>query len=236
VVLADGREIGAAACVAAVPPQQLLPLLPSGWRERAPELVELERFRPSPYVCTYIWFDRKLTDERFWNRVYSPESLNYDSYDLSNIREGWSDRASVIASNIMYSDRVGHLTDEEILARTVEELTEFLPEIDHARVRHARVHRVPMGVPCPDVRTERIRPGARSALHGIYLAGDWTRTQLPASMESAARSGWLAAEAVLAGLGKDVRLAVRPRETEGLPGIVRKVATRARARRGAMAT
>jgi hypothetical protein len=64
-----------------------------------------------------------------------------------------------------------------------------------------------MAVHCPHPGTEAARPPTTGD-DGLVLAGDWVDTGLPSSMESAARSGWLAAEAVLRQRGREVQLAV----------------------------
>ena len=56
---------------------------------------------------------------------------------------------------------------------------------------------------------DRIRPPQASPVENLFVAGDWTRTGWPATMEGAVRSGYLAAEGVLARMGRRVRL-VRP--------------------------
>src|SRR5690606_19946958 len=145
----------------------------------------------------------------------------YDFYDLANIRRGWEGRPSVIAANIMYSRRAACLSDREIVAATVRELAELAPEAPRARLRHARVHRIPMAIVCPYPGTERKRPPARTAVPGLWLAGDWTGTGLPASMESAVRSGWLAAEEILARAGRPASLALALPEPEGLARLAR---------------
>lgn len=222
-VLADGTRIHARWCVSALPPQCLRALLAPEWVEHDDGIRNLGAFEPSPYVSSYLWFDRKLTREPSWARVWSPSNLNYDSYDLSNIRAGWDERPSVIASNIIFSHRANGLSDDAIVEATVREIAEYLPEAARARVRHARVHRIPMAIPCPYPGTERKRPPTRTALRGLFLAGDWTRTGFPACMESAVRSGWLAAEQVLAEAGQPRRLALEFNGPEGITGLVQRI-------------
>lgn len=220
--LADGTRIDAAACVAAVEPQSLARLLPAELRRQAP-FAALGDFRPSPYVSVYLWFDRKLTDERNWARTWSPETLTYDCYDLSNIRRGWAQRPSVIASNIIYADRVAHLDDDAIVRTTVKELAEFVPDVRRAKIRHARVHRIPMAIPCPHPGLEQRRPAPTTPIGGLYLAGDWIDTGLPCSMESAVRGGLLAAEAVLAMRHRPERLALDVSKSGGLLSLTSRV-------------
>ena len=199
VVLQDGSRIAADHVVSTVPPQ-----------------VE-----PSPYVSSYLWFDRKLTRERFWAQLGAQTRLNTDFYDLSNIRRGWAERPSLIASNIIYSHRAHAMSNEEIVAATQREIAGFAPEAAHARVVHAVVNRIPMVIPCPRPGSESARPAP-----SISLAGDWTRTGLPCSMESAVCSGFMAAEEVLQTRG--IALPVRP--ADGLAGLVQKLRSRRAAR------
>ena len=61
----------------------------------------------------------------------------------------------------------------------------------------------------PQVGVDRWRPAQKSSVGNLYLAGDWTRTGWPSTMEGAVRSGYLAAEAVLADFGQPQKI-VRP--------------------------
>ena len=220
VVLQDGREVVARHCVCALPPQELEAL--------APGLAETRAFQPSPYISTYLWLDRKITDERFWALLWKPDRLNTDFYDLARIRPGWEGRPSVIASNIIYSHRAAHMDDAAIVQATLREAAEFAREAGNARVVHADVHRIPMAIACPKPGTEEKRPATQTRVPGLLLAGDWTRTRLPSSMESAVRSGYLAAEAVLADVGRPRLLAHAPKPTDGLAGAVRALTRLAR--------
>lgn len=216
VMLADGRRLQARHCISTVPPDALLRLLPPEVAMAHPGFADLSGFIPSPYVSIYLWFSRKLTHERFWARVWTRDNLNYDFYDLSNIRPSWSRRGSIVASNIICNENVPHWDDESIIAATLDELGEFAPDAIEANLEHARVHRIPMAIPAPEPGFERRRPPTRSPMEGLYLAGDWTATGLPASMESAARSGWLAAEAVAGERGHPLQLALPLRPMEGM--------------------
>jgi 15-cis-phytoene desaturase len=85
-----------------------------------------------------------------------------------------------------------------------------------------------MAIPCPTVGFERKRPAARSPVPGLVLAGDWTRTHMPCTMEGAVKSGFTAAEEVLAGRGQDAQLAIPSRHYDGIAGMVRQAAAHKR--------
>jgi hypothetical protein len=102
-----------------------------------PGLVDASRFEPSPYKSVYLWFDRRISRERFWALLWAPDCLNYDSYDLGNIRPSMACGPSVIASNSIYSHRARKLTEGEVVAATVKEIAMFAPEARRATVVHA---------------------------------------------------------------------------------------------------
>jgi uncharacterized protein with NAD-binding domain and iron-sulfur cluster len=210
-LLADGRRVTARQYVAAVPPQSLRSILPDT-SALQPLLATLGSFQPSPYISSYLWFDRKLTQDMFWTRIWNPHDLNSDFYDLSNIRPGGSRCHSLIASNIIYSHRAQTLSDEQIIARTREEIAERFPDVQRAQVTHASVHRIPMAVACPLPGTEQQRPPTVTAIGNLLLAGDWTRTLLPSCMESAVHSGFAAAEVIWRSIGapRSLTLPKRP--------------------------
>ena len=210
--LAGGQRLSARAAVLALPPDALAGVAPPAWRDGVPQAAA--RLEPCPYVSAYLWFDRRLGPDRFWARVWRPGDLNTDFHDLANIR-GWPLEApSLIASNAIHVHAA--LSDDEVIERTHREIADFAPVAGQARVRHAVVHRVPMAIPCPLPGAESARPAADTPFENLWLAGDWTRTALPASLESAARSGALAAERVAAALGRGASFAEPLPKAEGL--------------------
>jgi 15-cis-phytoene desaturase len=205
--LADGRQLHGRAAVLALPPQALEGLAPPALGRVA------AAFEPCPYLSTYLWFDRRLTAERFWARVDGP-GLNLDFYDLSNIRNPGA--PSLIAANCIHAHAAWSLDDQELIRRARAEVARFAPAAAEARLRHARVHRIPMAIASPLPGTEALRPRAATAWPQLWLAGDWTATGLPSSMESAARSAALAAEGVAAFLGLRVPPALPLPAPQGL--------------------
>jgi uncharacterized protein with NAD-binding domain and iron-sulfur cluster len=221
VTLTDGRSVRARYVVSAIEAHELVQILPHAWCELAP-FNALAAFKPVPYVSTYLWFDRKLSEEKFWARVWNPRDLNCDFYDLANIRPG-SHSGSLVAANSIHCPRAHGMTDMEIVAATVREIGEHLPEVAQAHVVHSRVHRIPMAIAQPAPGTERLRPQAATPIENLILAGDWTRTLLPCSMESAAYSGLRAAELVWSSLGEQRTLVIPKAAPEGLAGWVNRM-------------
>jgi squalene-associated FAD-dependent desaturase len=192
----------ARAVVVATPADAVPELLPPQALALQPELSGLLGFQPVPYASVFLWFDTKLTCRRFWARSFKPDDIGSDFYDLSNIYRGYTERPSLIATNVIGRDRLDGRSDAALLEGVRAELAELFPAATQTSVRHVHVERIPMAIHAPRPGTEKLRPPARTAVPGLVLAGDWTRTDLPACMESAALSGWRAAECVLERLGR----------------------------------
>lgn len=221
--LGDGTAIESDRTVIALTVPQLQKLLPRDWRRNYSYFSELGYFEPCRYISPYIWFDRKITDMMFWARRYDYADLNCDFYDLSNIAPSVEDERSLITSNIIYSDRVPELSDEEIVEETVYELSESFPEVEDAQVTHSVVNRIPLAIHAPYPGTQQRRPPADSPIEGLYLAGDWIDTGLPSSMEGAAKSGWMTAESILSKDDRSATLVEAPREIEGLAKTIDRI-------------
>src|SRR5579859_1923819 len=85
---------------------------------------------------------------------------------------------------------------EEVLELATRELKEFFPSVQEARVVKAAVIKEVYATYAIVPGLDRYRPGAKTGWPRIFLAGDWTATGWPATMEGAVRSGYLAAEAI----------------------------------------
>jgi zeta-carotene desaturase len=91
---------------------------------------------------------------------------------------------------------------EEIVELCRTELLDVLPLTKQAQLLRAIVIKETAATFSPDPESDRLRPGPGCSLRNLFLAGDWTRTGWPATMEGAVRSGYAAAEAMLARNGQ----------------------------------
>jgi zeta-carotene desaturase len=91
-----------------------------------------------------------------------------------------------------------HQAREQILSSALEELTRFFPTVREAKVIQSGILKEARATFSVTPGLDLYRP-AQDAGSGLYLAGDWTRTGWPSTMEGAARSGRLAAQAILPG-------------------------------------
>jgi squalene-associated FAD-dependent desaturase len=144
----------------------------------------------SPIVTVNLWFDRIVTEHAV---VGLPGRTMQWVFDKRRVFGEQASHLSLVSSG---ADAVVSRTNEELIALAVSEVNEALPSARSATVKRAVVVRekratfsVAPGQPP--------RPVTRTALPGLLLAGDWIDTGLPATIESAARSGHMAAAAAI---------------------------------------
>jgi hydroxysqualene dehydroxylase len=188
VTVADGA-LAADAAIVAVPPARAATLLPQAARAAADGIAAAG---DSPIVNVHVRFDRRVLPWPFAAAVDSPVQFVFDRTAQAGERSG----QYVAVSQSAATDEM-RARPEALGARIVAGLTELLPAAGAAQVRdvwvtreHAATFR---GVP----GTATLRPEPATAAPGVFVAGAWTRTGWPATLEGAARSGAAAARAAL---------------------------------------
>ena len=189
-VVTGDEEFVADQVVLAVPPataERLLPPgaldLPTGWAEE---------LGSSPIVNVHVVFDRKVIDVPFFAAVDSPVQWVFDRSGPSGVDGGRYVAVSMSAADDLMDLAVAAIRDRLLPAlRRVLRTDARVRDFFVTRERHATFR------PAPGCAA--LRPPARTAVTGIVLAGAWTATGWPATMEGAVRSGEAAAHVVLDG-------------------------------------
>ena len=109
-------------------------------------------------------------------------------------RQGAPQQLSFIVSAAYRTTKRPHA---EIIAAAVEALHKYYPAMMRASITRALVLRDPEATFSCDPASEALRPGPRTPIQGLWLAGDWTDTGLPATIEGAVMSGERAAAELL---------------------------------------
>jgi zeta-carotene desaturase len=177
---------------------KLLPRMPQNpaATQLANRIGKLEHW---PICSVHLWFDREITE--LDHAVLLDRDIHW-MYHKSRWQPSRDRKASYIELVISVSREFAALSREQALSRAISQLAEFFPSVKEAKIiKSALIKevRATFGVQ-PGVDT--IRPTADSPWPNCFLAGDWTATGWPSTMESAARSGHLAAEALCLSLGE----------------------------------
>ena len=203
---------------------KLIPNMPPA--EGADTLAsKIERHEHWPISSVHLWFDREITD--LDHAVLLDREIHW-MYNKGRLQPWRKAKGSYLELVQSASRRFAALPREEAIAQALAELAEFFPAVREAKLEKAALVkevRATFGVP-PEI--DKFRPDARSSpWPNCVLAGDWIATGWPSTMESAARSGHLAAEAMCVSCEAPRRFLVPDLKPKGL---MRLIGTNRRAR------
>jgi zeta-carotene desaturase len=197
-VLADGEEQAADYVVAAVPWHALPALLPPELVERESYFGDVRRLEGSPITAVHLWFDRPLAVPEHCVLLDREVQWVFDK----SVPGGNAYLGLVVSASRDWLPR----SRADILARALRDLEDALLVVRGATILRSAVIKEPNATFSPLPGSECWRPGPVSPIPGLFVAGDWTRTGWPATMEGAVRSGYLCAEAILAAENRPRRL------------------------------
>jgi squalene-associated FAD-dependent desaturase len=223
VILRSGDLLAADFVILAVPFDRVSSLIPENARGCLTALACVENLQASPITGIHLWFDRTVCP---FDHVVTPGRLIQWVFNHTAIQgrtASHSDFADDMAPSL---ERPG--TDSQYLQLVISASYDLLG-LDKIAIRDAALGE--LGEIWPEARVARVlrfwvvtehgatlsirpgvdafRPPQRTPIDGLFLAGDWTDTGWPATMEGAVRSGYLAAQGVLENLDRPTRL-IRP--------------------------
>jgi len=219
-VLDDGKEISVDSCIAAVPHTVLLDLFPKEMGEAGGSLEGLRHLRTSPITGVHLWFDREVMKEPFLTLLDHTTQWVFNK-SLLSAPAGKSGRSvggsgQYLQLVISASYDLVPRSRQDIIDLCRRELEDVLPATREAKLEKATVVKEIAATFSPEPGVDAWRPGPEIGVKNLFLAGDWTRTGWPATMEGAVRSGYLAAEALLRSLGRPQKFLQPDLPFEGL--------------------
>ncbi|HEY0795171.1 MAG TPA: hydroxysqualene dehydroxylase HpnE [Acidisarcina sp.] len=174
----------------------LMPRLPDN--PAAGELAaQLSQFEHSPITGIHLWFDREITDLPHAVLLDTTIQWIYNKSKLQPDRHASPGAGSYLELVVSSSRSLVPMQRQEIIDLALRELALFFPAVREATLIKSTVVKEVRATYSIRPGLEQFRPGPISPWPAIYLAGDWTSTGWPATMEGAVRSGYLAAEAIL---------------------------------------
>jgi uncharacterized protein with NAD-binding domain and iron-sulfur cluster len=188
VTLRDGTALQADAVVAAVPFYNLKNLLD------APILADpffagLGQLETSPIFSVSLWFDRPVMDTDFAGLLDTETHWVFNKSRILGYR-----REGAVACVISGARKFLETPDEALLKICLDEIRDCLPLSRAAVFEHSLIVREKNATLSPKVGYNRFRPAQKTPVKNLMIAGDWTQTGLPATLESAVVSGRLAAQ------------------------------------------
>jgi zeta-carotene desaturase len=209
VTLADGTAIVADTYISAMPFDRLEKTVDERLKAFDPRLQKLDAFRHSPILGIHLWFEKPVIEWPHMIFVDSPLQWVFVKGLVPAGGESELVGTQYLHGVISAADEWVDKTAEEILAMSVSELAAYEPRVKTTKLSRGKVVKEKRATFSPEPGVEAARPGTTGAISNLLLAGDWTSTGWPATMEGAVRSGYKAAGAVLkeAGLVEDLPVA-----------------------------
>ncbi|HVG90180.1 MAG TPA: hydroxysqualene dehydroxylase HpnE [Alphaproteobacteria bacterium] len=200
--------------VLAAPFQNVASLLPAD-AAAEPIKQQLANFEPSSITGIHLWFDREISP--LPHAVLLDRTIQW-MFHKSKFHEGreQSTQGSYVELVVSASKSLVQKSREEILDLATRELAEFFPAVREAKLVKATVIKEIYATYAVLPGLDKFRPEAKTQWPHIFLAGDWTATGWPATMEGAVRSGYLAAEALTEYLGRPRKFVVADLPATGL--------------------
>ena len=200
---------GAAKLIPGLPPAESVDRL----------LAKIGKHEHWPICSVHLWFDREITELEHAVLLDREIHWMYNKSRLQPWREGHGSYVELVVSA---SRSFAALERNQAIEQSVAELAEFFPVVKEAKLEKAvlvKEVRATFGVP-PGIDASR-PTAAESPWPNSFLAGDWTATGWPSTMESAARSGHLAAEALCAADGAPQNFLAADLRPKGLMRLAR---------------
>ena len=195
----DSHEVTGVCCGEDVLPADAV-VLAVPWRAAARLVPDVlppvdESFIGSPITAVHLWFDRQIFDLPHavlvgrvsqWVFQGEEESIQTEEKKSGRNREEMGHHCQVVISA---SRGVCDGNKEQLLETVVAELREIFPEAQAAQLIRSRVVTDPTAVLSVRPGIDTVRPKAKTPVKNLFLAGDWTQTGWPSTMEGAVRSG-----------------------------------------------
>jgi squalene-associated FAD-dependent desaturase len=197
-----GRRESADAYVFALPHPAMAELANEEMKRLEPRLGELDKIGVAPITGVHFWFDREVMKEPFVTLLETTTQWIFNKTALYGPSNGaGKEKGQYLQLVISASYDLLQMPRQEIIDLCLKEVQQTLPATKDAKLLKATVIKEAAATFSPQPGVDRWRPTQETRIRGMFLAGDWTATGWPATMEGAVRSGYLAAEAVLRSVG-----------------------------------
>lgn len=196
VELADGTTIAADAVICAVPNSNLRGLL-DDLPEHAEIYAAADKLGVTPIVSTNLYLDRPLGTRSAMEAIIGGTGVIDEVFDRQRMhgREPNGTWLYCLTTSGAYEQI--HRSHDEIVTEQLDLLRRYYPEAAEARVVHGHVVKMPKATFSQSLGTAGLRPDQRTSVPNLMLAGDWTRTDWSATMESAVQSAARAVDELL---------------------------------------
>jgi squalene-associated FAD-dependent desaturase len=200
VLLNDGSRLTGDYYLSSLPPQALLGLLPAGTEEELEYFKKMRGLEYSPITAVYLWFDRQVMKDD--NAALIGREIQWIFNKSPRTDPTAKEQGQNLGLVVSASRKLAQMGRGQILEIALRDLKAVLPEARHASLLRAVVLKEPYATFSCRPGSDSFRPDQKSPIQNLYVAGDWTRTGWPPTMEGAVRSSYRCVELILEGEGR----------------------------------
>ncbi len=214
-VSSGGDEVRADYAILATPFNRVEELLPDT-PEVQPLREQAGHFGSSPITGIHLWFDREVTPLEHAVLLERTIQWMFQKSKILNTRRESGESGSYLELVVSSSKSLVDKPRQEIIDLAVGELAEYFPIVRDAKLTKATVIKEVHATFSPAPGSDAYRPSHTCPWPRLFLAGDWTATGWPSTMEGAVRSGYGAAETLAAASGETQKFLVPDLPPRGL--------------------
>ncbi|MEP6755638.1 MAG: hydroxysqualene dehydroxylase HpnE [Chthonomonadales bacterium] len=218
-ILQGGERLVADHYVSGLQFDLLLKLLPEEWTTESDYFEKLKQIEFSPIVGIHFWFDRVIDCPEALALLDRESDWIFNKNRNFDHANGVGSYLSVVISE---AQTITAMERDALKDLVLEEVRQALPEVREAKVLKWTVLKEKKATFSPKPGIEKLRPSQRSPIKNLFVAGEWTDTGWPSTMEGAARSGFLAAEEVMRADGRPTTLLAPDLPVSGLAKWLRR--------------
>ena len=189
--LSNGADLRSQAVISGLAPNILSGVLPKSDARISQTVSGLTTFEYSPIVAVHLWYEKPVMEERV--KAFIDLGLQWVFNDTELRRDTSGDVQHIVIS-LSGADSWVQMSKREILARSQEAMRMAFPAAKDHSVINSAVVTTPEATIKVKPSSGTYRSGTETQVPGFFLAGDWTDTGLPVTMEGAVQSGNRAAD------------------------------------------
>ena len=186
ILLSNGQRFRANTVISALEPNVLSGILPQSDAGCARLASKLAKFRYSPIVAVHLWYERPVMDKRV--TAFLDLGLQWVFNDTALRNTSSSGRQHIVVS-LSAADEWTLLSKEQVLERIESVMNVAFPKARTTRLLNSSVVKTLEATIKVKPGSQELRSGPVTGISGFFIAGDWTDTKLPATMEGAVQSG-----------------------------------------------
>jgi squalene-associated FAD-dependent desaturase len=189
VVLKNGKTFNAQSVISTIPCHAFRKILPHD-RRNEPPFHRLHEFESSPIISIHLWFDAEFMEMDYVGLI--EKNIQW-LFNRRRIIKSSTKKGSYLTGVISGAHTLIDSTKEELVALALKDIHAVFPVSNKVKLIHSIVIKEKRATFSPTISVEKVRPSTETPIRNFYLAGDWTNTGLPATIEGAVMSGFNAA-------------------------------------------